>query len=162
MYWLHFGVPNAIIRMEMKRNELEYIGLSETGIFGTAGRRNRFPCGRNRVPSSNFQKWTIFQRGNRFPVWVIRVPHTNFQGACFWKMWEPGSPREEPVTTVLNFKILKTLKIHIFQTVTPIRVPFSAVFLKLKILSYKKRKILFCENYFKKSRAPDFFETLIV
>src|ERR1051325_320570 len=71
-------------------------------------------------------------------------------------MWEPGSPWEEPVTTVLNFEMFKTLKIRIFQTVTPIRVPFSTVFLKLKILSYKIRKILFYENYFKKSRIPDF------
>src|ERR1051325_12109106 len=71
-------------------------------------------------------------------------------------MWEPGSPWEEPVTTVLNFEMFKTLKIRIFQTVTPIRVPFSTVFLKLKILSYKIRKIFFYENYFKKSRIPDF------
>src|ERR1051325_12117107 len=71
-------------------------------------------------------------------------------------MWEPGSPWEEPVTTVLNFKILKTLKSHIFQTVTPIRVPFLAVFLKLKILSHKIKKISFYGIYFKKSRIPDF------
>ena len=48
------------------------------------------------------------------------------------------------------------MKIHNFQTVSPIWVPFSAVFLTLKILSYKIRKILFYENYFKKSRIPDF------
>ena len=52
MYWLDFGVLISLIHMGMKRNELEYMGLSKTGIFGTAGRRNRFPCGRNWVRST--------------------------------------------------------------------------------------------------------------
>ena len=109
-------------------------------------------------PGSQFKiyKENNFFCGNRFPVWRNRVPHTKFQERVIFRLWEPGSPREEPVTIVLNTKMFKTSKIHIVQTVTPIRVPFPTVFLKLKILSYKIRKILFYGIYFKKSRTPDF------
>src|ERR1051325_276614 len=104
--------------MGMKRNGLRYIMLSKIAVFGSAGRRNRFPCGRNRVPGTKFQGDEIWVSGNRLLLGRNRVPNTKFQERIIFKMWEPGSPREEPVTNVLNFKTLKTLKIHIFQTVT--------------------------------------------
>ena len=53
-------------------------------------------------PGSQFKfskKLAIFQRGNWFPIWVIRVPHTKFQERVIFKLWEPGSPREEPGST---------------------------------------------------------------
>ena len=49
--------------------ELDGIGMNNVvkiADFDSAGRGNRFPVGRNRVPSSNFQKLGIFQRRNRF------------------------------------------------------------------------------------------------
>ena len=89
-------------------NDKECIMLSKVADFAVTGRGNRFPVGRNRVPSVQISKLGIFVRGNRFPVGRNRVPHTKFQGELILKNWEPGSPSEEPVTTVYFSKTSKT------------------------------------------------------
>ena len=64
--------------MEMIGSDEECISAVKIADFGSAGRGNRFPVGRNRVPSVEISKLAIFVRGNRFPVGRNQVPHTNF------------------------------------------------------------------------------------
>ena len=73
-----FWCFDALIRMGMKRNELGYMVLSKTGIFGTAGRRNWFPCGRNRVPGTKTRGMEIRASGNRLLLGRNRVPSSKF------------------------------------------------------------------------------------
>ena len=62
----YFDIAVSWIRMGMKRNGLRYIMLSKIAVLGSAGRGNRFPVGRNRVPLCEFIKTGKNARRNRF------------------------------------------------------------------------------------------------
>ena len=65
---MYFSVPHVAIRMGMFGSDSEWVNAVKIAVFVSAGRGNRFPVGRNRVPSVNFSKLGIFVRRNRFPV----------------------------------------------------------------------------------------------
>ena len=127
----------------------------KTDIFGSVSRGNRFPSGRTRVPVCKIEKLGIFELSNRFPTWRNRVPHTIFQGRWNLEFWEPVTPREEPGSTVLFWKIFKTSKIHNFQTVRPFWAPFWTLFLKFNALIYKMKRFPKTWNYFENESNPE-------
>ena len=61
-----FGVSHVAIRMGMFGIGLEWINAVKSAEFDSAGRGNRFPVGRNRVPLCEFIKTGKNARRNQF------------------------------------------------------------------------------------------------
>ena len=66
------------VRVGMIRIELGTNMLSKTEFSATAGSRNRFLCGRNRVPGTNSREVEFLYLRNRLLLGRNRVPNVNF------------------------------------------------------------------------------------
>ena len=82
---MYFSVPHVAIRMRMFGIDLEWVNAVKIAYFDSAGRGNRFPVGRNRVPSVNFQKLAKMYLGTGSQWGRNRVPIQNSRGVTFSK-----------------------------------------------------------------------------
>lgn len=72
-YELDVWICVGMIKIEFGNNLLSKIGVS-----ATSGRRNRFLCGRNRIPGTNSREVKFLSLRNRFPGGRNRVPSALF------------------------------------------------------------------------------------
>ena len=80
---MYFSVPHVAIRMGMFGIDLEWVNAVKIADFDSAGRGNRFPVGRNRVPSVNFQKLAKIYVGTGSQWGRNRVPIHFSRGVIF-------------------------------------------------------------------------------